>query len=376
MQSIRDTASILVRTRLAEVRQQRRISAADLARRIGVSRQTIYAIEDGRFIPNTTVSLQLARALEVSVEELFSIAEEEGADAIAADLLDREEAAHPGDLVRVCRVKDQTIAVPIPVFPAYLPTADGIIESRSKRRISIKPAAGSLESGNRLLIAGCDPALSLLQELLSSSRIEVLCISCSSTWALRWLKKGKVHAAGSHLLDRRTGDYNVPLIRRALPKASVRVVTFAMWEQGLVVTRGNPKSIRSMGDLAGNHVLFMNRERGSGSRDLLDRGLRRLGIPSEQIRGYNSIASGHLPAAYAVASGVADCCIAPRSAARCFGLDFIPLAIERFDLSFLRETLELPAAKAVLDLLNRSSLRKKLQCIAGYDTAHTGEVLL
>jgi putative molybdopterin biosynthesis protein len=343
---------------------------------VGVSRQTIYAIEDGRFTPNTTVSLQLARTLEVSVEELFSITQEEGTDAITADLLGDDETANPSELVRVCRIKDRMIAVPIPLLPAYLPPADGIIESREKPRGLIKSAAGSLQDGKRLLVAGCDPALSLLQQLLSPSDIEILCVSCSSSWALRWLKEGNVHAAGSHLLDHRTGDYNIPVIRRVLPKASLRVVTFAIWEQGLVLKSGNPKSIRSLGDLAGNHVTFMNREKGSGSRDLLDNGLRQLGVPSEQISGYNSIAQGHLAAAYAIATGVADCCIAPRSAARCFGLDFIPLAVERFDLSFMRETLELPAAKAVLDLLNRSSLRKKLQCVAGYDTAHTGEVLL
>ena len=347
-----------------------------MARRVGVSRQTIYAIEDARFIPNTTVSLQLARALEVSVGELFSITEEEGTDAIGAGLLEDDETANPGGLVRVCRVKEKVIAVSIPLLPAYLPPADGLIESRKKRRVLIKSAAASLEGGKRLLVAGCDPALSLLHELLSPSHIEILCVSCSSSWALRWLKNGKVHAAGSHLLDRRTGDYNVPVIRRVLPKASVRIVTFAVWEQGLVVTRGNPKSIRSLADLAGNQVTLVNRERGSGSRDLLDSGLRQFGIPSEQIRGYNSVAQGHLAAAYAVATGTADCCIAPRSAAHCFGLDFIPLAVERFDLSFMRPTLELPAAKAVLDLLNRSSLRKKLQCIAGYDTAHTGEILV
>ena len=82
-----------------------------------------------------------------------------------------------------------------------------------------------------------------------------------------------------------------------------------------------------------------------------------------------------LAAAYAVASGTADCCIAPHSASRCFGLDFIPLAIERFDLSFTRASLELPAAKALLDTLNRSYFRKKLQCLAGYDTTHTGQAL-
>jgi putative molybdopterin biosynthesis protein len=364
-----------VRTRLQEIRTSQRVSAADLARRVGVTRQTIYAIEDGTYVPNTTVSLRLSRALDVTVEEIFFIAEESASEPIRADLLPGDPAAE-GQLVRVCRVDKRVIAVPISFPPAYLPAADGTIESRTRRTVSINSPAGLPEDGKRLLLAGCDPALSLLNHALRTSGMEIIGIPCSSRTALLWLKQGKVHAAGSHLLDRTTGDYNLPIIRRLLPNGSVRVVTFAMWEQGLVLPRGYPKSIRSLADLARKDVTLINREKGSGSRDLLDAGLRQLGIPSQQVKGYNSIADGHLAAAHAVTAGSADCCIAPRSAARCFGLDFIPLAVERFDLSFTQASLELPATKALLDLLNRSPLRRKLQSIAGYDTAHTGDVLL
>ena len=364
-----------VRTRLQELRRKRGLSAADLARRVGVSRQTIYSIEDGSFVPNTTVSLQLARALDVSVEEMFFIEEEKVTEPIRADLL-RGEQVTEGQLVRFCRVRERLVAVPVSSVPAYLPPADGTVESRTKQTVAIKPSGELPGEGKRLLLAGCDPALSLLSEALRSSEIEILNVPCSSRCALQWLKEGGVHAAGSHLLDRATGDYNLPIIRRLLPKGSVRVVSFAVWEQGLVLQRGNPKSIRSLADLGRKDLRLMNREKGSGSRDLLDTGLRQFGIKSEAVKGYNSIAEGHLAAAYAVAAGSADCCIAPRSAARCFGLDFVPLAVERFDLSFAHAALELPAAKALLDLLNRSDLRRRLQSIAGYDTAHTGEVLI
>ncbi len=120
----------------------------------------------------------------------------------------------------------------------------------------------------------------------------------------------------------------------------------------------------------------MNREKGSGSRDLLDNGLREAGIQPERIKGYHSSAAGHLAAASAVSTGMADCCIASRSAALCFGLHFVPLAVERFDLVFPKPSLELPAGKAVLDVLNRAQLRRKLQAVAGYDTVHTGEILV
>ncbi len=326
-------------------------------------------------MPNTTVSLQLSRALEVAVEEIFSLSDPKATEPISADLLPGDHAKE-GQLVRVCRVNERVLAIPASLVPAYLPPADGIIESRTSLSVSVKTSTGLPEDGKRLLLAGCDPALSLLHDALHTPGIEIISVPCSSRRALQWLKQGRVHAAGSHLLDRTTGDYNVPIIRRLLPTASVRVVTFAVWEQGLVLPHGNPKSIRSIADLAGNDVTFINREKGSGSRDLLDHDLRRLGIRFEQVRGYNSIAQGHLAAAYAVAAGTADCCIAPRSAARCFGLDFVPLAVERFDLSLPEASLELPAASALLELLNRSHLRNKLRCIAGYDTAHTGEILM
>lgn len=367
---------MIARTRLHEIRNARGVSAADLARRVGVSRQTIYSIEDGIFVPNTMVSLQLARALDVTVEELFSIPDDPPGASIRASLLSTDQAASDGQLVRLCRINEKLIAVPVSPMPAYLPPADGLIESQTRQSVSITRSANLPEHGKRLLLAGCDPALSLLGESLHASGIDIVMVPSASRRALQWLKQGKVHAAGSHLLDHATGDYNLPIIRRLLPDASIRVVTFAEWEQGLVLRRGNPKSIRFLSDLVRKDVTLINREKGAGSRDLLDTGLHRLGISAKRVKGYNSIAQGHLAAAFAVASGAADCCIAPRSAARCFGLHFIPLAVERFDLSFTRTSLELPAAKAVLDLLNRSHLRQKLQSIAGYDTAHTGQILV
>ena len=351
------------------------MSAADLARRVGVSRQTIYAIEDGTFVPNTTVSLQLARALDVKVEDIFSISEEQAPDSIRADLLPIDQV-NEGQPVRLCRVNQRLVAVPTAFLPAYLPSADAVVESQKKLSVRTKPPLALPEEGTRLLLAGCDPALSLLQDALRPSEIEIISVPAASRLALQWLKQGRVHAAGSHLLDRATGKYNLPIIRRVFPKASVRVVTFAVWEQGLAVRRGNPKGIRSVADLARNRLNIVNREKGSGSRDLLDSKLGELGIPSKQVNGYDSIAQGHLAAAHAVATGEADCGIAPQSAARCFGLDFVPLAVERFDLSFTRASLESPAARALLDLLHRSHFRKKLESIAGYDTAHTGEVLV
>jgi putative molybdopterin biosynthesis protein len=366
-----------IRTLLQDVRKTHGLSAAELAKRVGVSRQTIYAIEDGSFVPNTTVALRLAHVLDVSVEQIFALDQERAADALEAELLtSKSQDVKEGELVRLCRVNERLTAAPVPFFPAYLPIAEGVICGKSGRHVSVRSAVDLAQNGKRLLLAGCDPALSLLAGVLDYPGIEIVAVPSSSRRALEWLKQGRVHAAGSHLLDRVTGDYNVPIVQRFFPQGDVRIVTFATWEQGLVVGRGNPKSIRNISDLANRRVVLINREKGSGSRDLLDKGLRKAGIDAKRVVGYENVASGHLSAAYAIATGTADCCVATRSAARCFALDFIPLAVERFDLSFSKTSLELPAAKALLNLLNRSSLRRKLEAIAGYDTAHTGDVLV
>jgi putative molybdopterin biosynthesis protein len=363
-------------TLLKTVRGARGLSAAQLAKRIDVTRQTIYAIEDGSFVPNTAVALRLARALDVSVEDLFTLEQSREPETLEAELLTNKSGdAKKGQLVRLCQLNERLIAVPVSFLPAFLPMADGIARKKSRHRISVTSAMDLRRDRQRLLLAGCDPALSLLTEGLGNSGIEIISVPCSSHCALEWLKESRVHAAGSHLLDAASGDYNVPFIKRLFPKQDIRVVTFAVWEQGLVLARGNPKNIRSVADLAGKRATLINREKGSGSRDLLDKALRRAGIASKAILGYDSVATGHLAAAYAIAAGNADCCIATRSAARCFGLHFVPLSVERFDLCFSKASVELPATKALLDTLNRSSFRKKLEAIAGYDTAHTGEVL-
>lgn len=365
-----------IQIHLRKIRTLRAISAAELARQVGLSRQAIHAIESGAFVPNTTVSLQLARILNVGVEELFSLGEPATEEHLEASLLASTPSIAEGQLIQACRVNGRIVAFPVPLMPTYIPNADGVIARKQKSTVAMESLATLPQDGQRLLLAGCDPALSLLNQRLLSKGLEIISASCTSRRALQWLKSGSVHAAGSHLLDRASGDYNIPIIRRLFPKQSVRVVTFATWEQGLVVKRGNPKSIRSLGDLGESGICIMNREKGSGSRDLLDAGLRKNGISVQRLRGYSSAAPGHLAAAYAVATDSVDCCIASRSAARCFGLDFIPLAVERFDLVFHYQSLALPATRALLDELNGSTFRHRLRSFAGYETSQTGQVLM
>ncbi len=353
--------------------------AAELAGRAGVSRQTIYAIEDGSFIPNTAIALRLGRVLGVSVEALFPLDEaaQESGFAIRTELLDGTASElRPGQPVRLCSVGRRTLAVPVSPVSNFLPTADGVIERFTGRGAHVRSIRPVGEKGKTLLIAGCDPALSFVEELFGASDFRVVIIPCSSRKALEWLKQGRIHVAGSHLRDPVAGEYNTPAVKRLFSKGGVRVVTFAAWEEGLVTRHTNPKSIRSIADFARSDVTIINREKGSGSRGLLDSGLAKAGIRASSVTGFGRAAEGHLPAAYAVVSGSADSCIATRSAARCFGLEFVPLAAERFDLVIAKSTAATSVGAALLDLLNQSSLRQKLRMIAGYDTSHTGAVLM
>lgn len=367
-------------TQLHEIRERRGISAAHLAKLTGVSRQTIYAIEAGDYVPNTALSLQLARILEVRVEDLFQL---EGhpqpvPPRVTVDLV-ASESVEKGQPVQLCRVGKRMIGVAATPQPVLLPMADGVIVESSARahQAKVQMFESEPEAGKRLLIAGCDPGIALLAHpLLRLDGVDLVVAQASSHQALDWLKQGKVHVAGSHLRDASTGEYNLPVIRRLFKQGLVKVVTFAIWEQGIVVQNGNPKSIREVADLARKSVRIINREKGAGSRELLDHKLKEAGIPTDRVIGYDRLAPGHLPAALAVSQGEADCCVATRSAARAFGLGFLPLATERYDLVVRRPEMRLPAVQALLDLLNRAAVRRKLEILAGYDTSRTGEVLM
>lgn len=358
---------------LHELRTARGISAAELARVTGVRRQTIHAIEAGDYMPNTALALKLSRALDARVEQIFALAgESPRSREIAVEVLGDTGAR----AVRLCQVGKKIIAVPVSAVPLFLPTAEGV-RARANKSVASRVTPFDNDdpgSGNRLLVAGCDPAISVLSDELRRAGIDIVIAPCSSSQALQWLKQGKVHVAGSHLRDASSGDFNVPQIRRLFRAHSFRVVTFAEWEEGFVVAAGNPKGFRGVQHLARPDIRIVNREPGAGARSLLDRVLRDARIPAQRVGGYDSIAAGHLPAAWQVSAGRADCCIASAAAARLFGLHFIPLQAERYDLVVPRRFLGMKAVERLLDILTHARLRRKLELFAGYATAQTGAV--
>jgi len=359
-----------IENRLGELREGRGLSAAELARRTGVSRQTIYAIEGGSYVPNTVVSLRLAAALEVSVEEIFRLGSEEvaGGTRTKAEVLSAGPV-EAGQAVRICRVGEKQVAVPTQAAPYYLPDADGVLLKMGRSGIGeVVTLAGGAK---RVLVAGCDPAIGYVAAALARDEgVELVGAAASSRLALEWLKAGKVDVAGTHLRDAATGEFNLPYLRREFAGEELTVVTFAHWEEGLVLGPGRGE--KKIEDLARQGVRIVNREAGSGSRALLDRLLGEAGIEEKKIKGYERVAHGHLAAAYQVYQGEADCCVATRAAAQAFGLGFVALERERYDFVLRKESLGLPAVRAMMEALQRSALRRKLEMQAGYETGQTG----
>lgn len=369
-----------VLTSLAQFRAKRGLSAVELARKIDVSRQTIYAMEAGTYMPNTLLALKLAQVLEVRVEDLFSL---EGAEAPAlsenAELLPSEQEAQPGLPVQLCQVNNKLVAV-LPAPTAWsLPPADAALIEAGKRPGRAKVQLFQNEEKQfrkRLLIAGCDPGISVLLRHLQREGVEAVVAYRNSSQSLNLLKESLIHIAGSHLRDEATGESNLPVIRRRFPKGSVAVISYAIWQEGIVIARGNPKNIKGIDDLTRKNVTVINREPGSGSRNLLDSHLRRAGILPKAVRGYDQIASGHLPAAWQVKNGLADCCLATKIAASVFGLDFIPLESKRYDLVIQNENLRHPGVQILLETLGRTAFRRELEGLGGYDTTISGNRLV
>jgi putative molybdopterin biosynthesis protein len=374
-----EEAGMTVKNNLAQFRLKRGLSAIELAKNIGVSRQTIYAMETGSYVPNTLLALKLSQVLGVTVEDLFQIeSTEPPAHTEAVDLLPAEQEAQPGLPVQLCPVEDRLVAV-LPAPAAWsLPPADAVLIEAGK-----KPGKGRVQLFHeekqfrmRLLIAGCDPGISVLLRHLQREGVEAVVAYRNSSQSLDLLKHSYIHIAGSHLRDEATGESNLPAVRKCFPKGSVAVVSYAIWEEGIVVARGNPKGIRGIEDLVRRDVSIINREPGSGSRLMLDSHLQKAGIVPKAVKGYKEIAMGHLPAAWQVKNGGADCCLATKTAACVFGLDFIPLASERYDLVIRKDNLSLPGVQILLDTLGRTAFRRELEGLGGYDTKIAGDRLV
>jgi putative molybdopterin biosynthesis protein len=220
-----------------------------------------------------------------------------------------------------------------------------------------------------------DLTLDLMKQDLWLAGVRLSSSNVGSLGGLLALSRGGAHLAGCHLLDPETGDYNLSYIQRYLPGVPVVVVTLARRQQGLIVAAGNPLGLSGLDDLGRADVRFINRQRGSGTRLLLDYQLARSEIEPESIAGYRREVYTHLALAADIASGSADCGLGLRAAAEALRLDFLPLYDERYDLVIPRVHYESAKLSPLLALLRESTFQRKVDALPGYDASDLGQIV-
>ena len=290
--------------------------------------------------------------------------------------------------VRLGRVGPKMVATPIQRGAGVIMSlvrADGLVvvprfseglEPGEEVEVELLRPAAHLE-GTILAIGSHDMTLDLLASELRRKSPELTLASSNvgSLGGLLALGRGEAHMAGCHLLDEDTGEYNISSVRRYLKGRSVVLMNLVDRVQGLIVPPGNPKSVSSLEDLGRDGVTFVNRQRGSGTRVLLDYMLKQRGLESESIHGYEREEYTHLAVAAAVKAGRADAGLGVLSAARAMDMDFVPLLTEQYDLVIPAEFYESDLLAPVLSLVRSEGFKRQVEALGGYDTRRMGKVV-
>jgi putative molybdopterin biosynthesis protein len=288
--------------------------------------------------------------------------------------------------VKVGRVGGSLVATPLARGSGVITSlvrADGIVRIPQEKEgllpgeeVMVELLRRPDEIGRSVVCIGShDLTLDVLDDLLRR-RYPGFSLSSAhvgSTGGIMALKRGEAHLAGMHLLDEKSGEYNIPFLEKFLPGVPLALIALVEREQGLMVAPGNPKQITGFADLA--RVTFINRQRGAGTRLLLDARLRELNIAPGQVNGYEREEFTHLAVAAAVAAGSADCGLGVLAAARSMGLDFVPLERERYDLAVPLACLEDEAVRRLLAVARSREFRQSVLALGGYHTDRTGEIV-
>jgi len=371
--------------RLRLARQARGLSQQQLAGVAGVTRQAVSAVESGHSDPSLRVALGLARALGMTVEELF------GPGDLGDPVLARPVAAvdGPGSRVALATVGDTFVALPLHADTAARlgfspagglavgsPSAPAGVSRGMREPWNLVPVRPIGPPRPTVVVAGCDPALPLLETPLAllDPPLAFAWWPCGSGEALRLAAAGLVHAAGVH----RVGPAGPaappgpagPGDAADIP-GGVEVVGFASWREGLVVRPGT--HVRGLDDVARQGLRLVNREPGAQARALLDRERLRFRLDPAELPGYDSRAAGHLQVAAAIVGGLADAGVSSEPAALAYGLDFIPLAAERFDLVLPAKHAASREVQGLLKVLTSPWLLAQLASLPGYDAGRCGE---
>lgn len=293
------------------------------------------------------------------------------------------------DYVRVVlgRVGDKFLAAPLARGAGVITSlvqADGLalipsgtqgIEAGEKIQVHLYRSRSEIEK-TILAIGSHDLTLDLMAQFLAEHDRRLASANVGSQGGLIALRRAEAHLAGSHLLDTDSGEYNISYIRQYMPNIPVKVIALVGREQGLIVKRGNPMGIKSLEDLTRLKVEFVNRQRGAGTRVLLDYHLKLMALSPNSIVGYSQEEYTHLGVAAAIASGRADCGLGIAAAAQALDLDFIPLFQERYDLVIPKAHAESDLLAPLFALLADSDFRKAVSQLMGYDVSVMGTSIL
>lgn len=248
------------------------------------------------------------------------------------------------------------------------------VEAGANVRVRLYHSAVELDR-TLFAIGSHDVTLDLLSQFLAARGRRLVSANVGSLGGLIALRREESHVAGCHLLDPITGTYNLAAVRQYLPGIKVRIYGWVGREQGLIVSKGNPKGLSGLQDLVRNEITFVNRQRGAGTRILLDYHLEKSGIAAETVRGYAHEEYTHLAVAAAVASGRADCGLGIPAAAQALGLDFIPLYHEQYDLVIPIEHVQNPLLSPLFDLMQDREFKQEISTLPGYDISRMGNLV-
>lgn len=304
--------------------------------------------------------------------------------------LTRKLASPSGDddyvRVAVGRVGERVLAAPLQRGAGVISSlvrADGIVVvprgsqgHPAGAAVRVKLMRDSAEIDRTIFAIGShDMTLDLLAQFLAQRERRLTSANVGSLGGLVALRRGHAHLAGSHLLDPETGTYNTSYLPRYLPDTAVQLVTLVGRQQGLIVRSSNPRRITALTDLARPDVRFVNRQRGAGTRVLLDYELAKVGVSAEAISGYEQEEYTHLAVAAAIASGRADCGLGIAAAAQALDLDFVPLFEERYDLVISAEYTQSDLLAPLFDVLTDAAFRNTVAQLPGYDVSAMGAIV-
>ncbi|MBQ9662045.1 MAG: molybdopterin biosynthesis protein [Oscillospiraceae bacterium] len=290
--------------------------------------------------------------------------------------------------VRMGYVGDRLTASPLPrgsgVVSSFM-KADGIIEVpqgtegyQSGEEVRVRLLNPKKKLKNTLVVIGShDPLLDELADLIhmENHSLYVSSAHVGSMGGIMAVRRGEAHAAGIHLLDTETGVYNRSYIRKYFPRGGVYLVRCVGRQQGLMLQKGNPLSLRSFEDITKEGLRYVNRQKGSGTRVLMDYLCAKHNVPAEKIYGYEREEMTHNAVAVQIASDSADAGMGIYSTAKLYDLDFLPICVEEYDLLIPGDAWHNAAVRQLIATLQSPAFAARINAMGGYTLDHPGEII-